>query len=80
MVANLLIYTTTLKNQAFHWLVSASQSVARSQISDKASPDLCSLIAQHLDRNQTNWGHNKEKQKKYAQEKIWKLFCVSVQN
>lgn len=69
----------TLKNQAFHWLVSASQSVAHSQISDKASPGFSSLIVQQLDRYQTNWGHNKEKQK-HDQEKIWKLICVPLQN
>ncbi len=65
MMAVLPNYNTSLQIQAFHWLACTSQSVAHSQISDKASPlrldfDSISSIVYMLDRKQTNCGHSKE--------------------
>lgn len=81
MTAVLPNFNTSLQIQAFHWLASTSQSVAHSQISDKASPlrldfDSISSIVQTLDRKQTNCGHSKEN-KTCPGENLASYFCFS---
>lgn len=81
MMAVLPNYNTSLTIQAFHWLANTSQSVAHSQISDKASPlrldfDFRFPQSSRHDRKKTNCGHSK-KDEACAGENLASYFCFS---